>query len=296
MQEEGGPVSASQLTIHARPQLKDTRMVLGLSGWMDGGDVSTGTIESLVTRLQADSLAEIQPEDFYLYSFPGSMEVSAMFRPYCSIEDGLVREFRPASNVFYYDEVNKLILFEGKEPNFRWREYVDCVFAVVSQFDVKEMYFIGSVAGVVPHTREPRLFSSVSQEALKERLEPYGVRFSSYSGPASVATFMTTVAADRQLPMVTLVAEIPAYIQGRNPRCIEAVAKYLAAMLDLQVVLDDMRFASDAFEQRLNELVAKRPELAELIRKLEGDYDSEIFDTQMGELKVWLQRQGIRLD
>ncbi|MGB2821918.1 MAG: PAC2 family protein [Phycisphaerae bacterium] len=289
-------MSASQLTIHARPQLKDTRMILGLSGWMDGGDVSTGTIESLVTRLQADSLAEIQPEDFYLYSFPGSMELSAMFRPYCSIEDGLVSEFRPASNVFYYDEANRLILFEGKEPNFRWREYVDCIFAVVSQFDVKEMYFIGSVAGVVPHTREPRLFSSVSQEALKERLEPYGVRFSNYSGPASVATFMTTVAADRQLPMVTLVAEIPAYIQGRNPRCIEAVAKHLAAMLGLQVVLDDMRFASDAFEKRLDELVAKRPELAELIRKLEGDYDSEIFDTQMGELKVWLQRQGIRLD
>jgi proteasome assembly chaperone (PAC2) family protein len=296
MQEEGGPVPASQLTIHARPQLKDTRMILGLSGWMDGGDVSTGAIECLVTKLGADRLAEIHPEDFYLYSFPGSMEISAMFRPYCRIEDGLVEEFRPASNVFYYDEANGLILFEGKEPNFRWREYVECIFAVVSEFDVREMYFIGSVAGVVPHTREPRLFSSVSEEALKERLEPYGVRFSNYAGPASVATFMTTVAADKALPMVTLVAEIPAYIQGRNPRCIEAVARHLSALLGLQVQLDDLRTVSNAFERRLNELVAKRPELAELIRKLESDYDSEIFDTQMGDLKAWLQQQGIRLD
>jgi len=296
MQEEGGPVSASQLKIHVRPQLKNTRMILGLSGWMDGGDVSTGTVECLVTKLQAEDLAEMQPEDFYLYSFPGSMEVSAMFRPYCRIEDGMVREFQPASNTFYYDEDNRLVLFKGKEPNFRWRDYADCVFAVASEFDVKEIYFIGSVAGVVPHTRKPRLFSSISLEPMKGRLAAYGVRFSNYAGPAGIATFMTTVAADRGLPMATLVAEIPAYIQGRNPRCIEAVTRHLVAVLDLQIHVDDLRTVSDAFERRLNELVAKRPELAELIHKLESDYDSEIFDTQMGDLKDWLQEQGIRLD
>ena len=75
-----------------------------------------------------------------------------------------------------------------------------------------------------------------------------------------------------------------------------------AKTLELKVVSAESRLAElnkkleAAEEKRLDELVAKRPELAELIRKLEGDYDSEIFDTQMGELKVWLQRQGIRLD
>lgn len=289
-------MAENQLTIHDRPALKDPRMILGLSGWMDGGDVSTGTIECLVRKLEADVLADIQPEGFYLYSFPGSMEMSAMLRPFCRIEDGLIREFRPPSNTFYYDEANGVILFEGKEPNFRWREYADCVFAVASQFQVREMYFIGSVAGVVPHTRGPRLFCSVSEEALKERMEGLGVRFSDYAGPASVVTFLTTVATARHVPMTTLVAEIPAYIQGRNPRCIEAVIKHLAALLGLPVQLDDLRSISDAFGKRLDELVTKRPELAELIEKLESDYDSEIFDTQMGDLKSWLQEQGIRLD
>ena len=39
-----------------------------------------------------------------------------------------------------------------------------------------------------------------------------------------------------------------------------------------------------------------RPELAEKIGKLETEYHSEVFDTQMGDLRDWLEGQGIRLD
>ena len=271
-------------------------MVLGLSGWMDGGDVSTGTVECLAEKLQADRLAEIGPDDFYLYSFPGSMEMAALFRPYTTIEGGLIRDYQPPANTFYCVEADNLVLFEGKEPHLRWQDYADCIFAVAAQFDVTRMYFVGSVAGVVPHTREPRLFSSVSEESLRDEMIGRGVRLSEYSGPASVITFLTTCAPDRGVRMATLVAEIPAYVQGRNPRCVEAMVRHLAAMLELQLPLDDLRETSEAFEARLNEIVEERGELRELIHKLESDYDSEVFDTQMGDLKQWLVKQGIRLD
>ena len=93
-----------------------------------------------------------------------------------------------------------------------------------------------------------------------------------------------------------MVAEIPAYIQGRNPKSIEAVTRSVAGMLGLQVNLDDLRADSDEWEKRVDEQLAERPELAEHIHKLEADYDSEVFDTQMGDLKDWLQQRGIRLD
>ena len=65
-------MSARQLELLARPALSGPRMVLGLSGWMDGGDVSTGTIRYLAEKLSARPFARIAPEDFYVYSFPGS--------------------------------------------------------------------------------------------------------------------------------------------------------------------------------------------------------------------------------
>ena len=57
-----------------------------------------------------------------------------------------------------------------------------------------------------------------------------------------------------------------------------------------------MKAESERFERKLEDVVEGRDELHELIEKLEGDYDSDVFETQMGDLKSWLQSQGIRLD
>jgi len=289
-------MACDELTIHARPTLHDARMVLGLTGWMDGGDVSTGTVDWLVRLLGADRLADIDTGGFYITSFPGTMDVSAMFRPHARIADGLITELTFPANVFYCDRESNLILFSGKEPNLRWEAYAECIFSLAETFDVGRIYFIGSVAGVVPHTREPRLHCSLSDAALKGEFEGYGVRFSNYEGPASIVTYMTRHAAGRGLEMAALVAEIPAYVQGANPICIASTTRRLAAILGLQVNLDDLRAVREAFEAKLTELVAEREQLADLVGKLESDYDNEVFDTQMGDLKDWLERQGIRLD
>ena len=58
----------------------------------------------------------------------------------------------------------------------------------------------------------------------------------------------------------------------------------------------DMRTVSDEFEKKLSDIVQEQPELASNIQKLEEDYDNEIFDSEMGDLKKWLQQQGIRVD
>jgi proteasome assembly chaperone (PAC2) family protein len=263
---------------------------------MDGGKVSTGTIKCIIDKLGAEKFAEIVPEGFYLYSFPGSMEITALFRPHTKIRDGLIRSYELTENAFFYDEKNNLILFSGKEPNLQWEEFAECIFSLCAEFGVKMIYFIGSVAGLVPHTREPRLFCSVSDVALKETLQHYGVNFTNYKGPASIITYMTVNADKHDLSMASFVATIPAYVQGDNPKCIEAVTRRMVGILGLQIELDDLRVVSDEFEKKLSDVVQEQPELASNIQKLEEDYDNEIFDSEMGDLKQWLQQQGIRLD
>jgi predicted nuclease with TOPRIM domain len=85
-------------------------------------------------------------------------------------------------------------------------------------------------------------------------------------------------------------------VQGNNPKCIEAVTRRLAGIFGLQVDLDDLRDLSDEFEKKLSEVVQEQDELAGNIQKLEADYDNEVFDSEMGDLKEWLQQKGIRLD
>ena len=289
-------MTSEKLNIYKRPELNQPRMLLGLSGWMDGGSVSTGTIQCLIDRLGAEKFAEIEPEGFYIYSFPGSMEITSLFRPHTRIKDGLIKSYQRPTDAFYYSEEHNLILFLGKEPHLQWEEFGNCIYSLCAEFGVETIYFIGSVAGLVPHTRDPRIHCSVSHSKMKDTFEQYGVKFTDYEGPASIITYLTVNAAAHDLNMATLVAMIPAYVQGKNPKCIEAVTKRLLCILGLQIDIDDLRDISDEFEKRLSEIVQEQPELAGNIQKLEEDYDNEIFDSEMGDLKQWLQQQGIRLD
>ncbi len=289
-------MTSDKMNITKKPNLRNPRLLLGFSGWMDGGNVSTATIKCLVENLGAEKFAEIKPEGFYIYNFPGMMEVTALFRPHTEIKDGLIKSFDVPKNHFFYAEEQDLILFLGKEPNLRWQEFAECIFLLAKEFGVKMIYFIGSVSGLVPHTREPRLFCSASDAQIRETLKHYGVNFTNYEGPASIITYLTSTCGNWDMSMVSLVATIPAYVQGNNPKCVEAVARRLAGILGLQMELDDLKTGSDEFEKRLSEAVQEQPELADNIRKLEEDYDNEIFDSEMGDLKKWLQQQGIRLD
>ena len=285
-----------KLNIHRRPNFNNPRLLLGFSGWMDGGEVSTGTVKFLIDKLRAQKFAEIKPEGFYIYSFPGSMEMTALFRPHTNIKDGLIKSFEIPADAFFYSEENDLIMFLGKEPNLQWEEFAECIFSLCEQLGVRNIYFIGSIAGLVPHTREPRFICSVSDAELKETFQHYGVKFTNYEGPASIITYLTNNCYKRDLNMVNLVATIPAYVQGNNPKCIETVTRRLTGMLDVQVKLDDLRIISDEFERKLSDIVQEQPELESNIHKLEEDYDNEIFNSEMVDLKQWLEQKGIRVD
>jgi len=287
---------SDKLSIREKPNLHNPRLLLGLSGWMDGGEVSIGTVQCLIEKIGAQEFAEIDPKSFYINSFPGSMEITALFRPHTKITEGLIESLEKPANTFFYSESNDLILFTGKEPNLNWEEFGECIFSLCAEFGVKTIYFIGSVAGLVPHTREPRLFCSVSHPDLKETFQHYGVKFTNYEGPASIITYLTANSHKHDIRMVSFVATIPAYVQGNNPKCIEAVTRRLAGMLELDVELGGLTAISDEFERKLSDVVREQPELESNIHKLEEDYDSEIFNNEMGDLRDWLEQQGIRVD
>jgi len=260
------------------PRLKNASMLLAFTGWMDGGEVSTGTVRNLLSNLAAEEIADIDPEPFYIYNFPGSMEIAALFRPEVKYTDGVITQFEMPQNRFYVDRERNIVLFLGKEPNLRWRDFADCVFDVAQRVGVSRMFFVGSFGGSVPHTREPRLFASVSREALKDDLRKFGVRFTDYEGPASFATYLLVRAAEHTLDMISLAAEIPAYLQGANPLSIEAVTRRLNNILGLHVDLAPMRLASDEWEATISGMVAEDKKLANQIRKLEEEYDRDLLE------------------
>lgn len=258
------------------PTMEDATLVLSFTGWMDGGNVSTGTVERLIDLLEARQVADIDPEPFYIYNFPGPMEVAALFRPYVEIEEGVMKSLVMPTSIFYCHEPARLLLFVGKEPNLHWGAYRDCMFRMARHAGVKRILFVGSFGGSVPHTREPRMFISCSDALTLAEMENYGVRRSDYTGPGSFTSFLMSQAPAAGIQMASLVAEIPGYLQGANPLCIEAVTRRLAKIFKLPLKLDSLRTTSTEWELQISSVVENDEELAEKIHQLEKEYDTDL--------------------
>ena len=266
------------LTVLNAPRMDGATMLLALTGWMDGGLVSTGTVKHLMEGRELVEVARINPAGFYIDNFPGSMEITALFRPHVKYENGLIESFDMPSNEFHADPAGNIAFFVGKEPNLNWPGFADCIFDVVDRLGVKRIIFMGSFGGSVPHTREPRLYGSVSDGGLLPLLRQHGLKPTDYEGPGSFATYLLAHAPGRGVEMLSISAEIPGYLQGANPTSIQAVTRRLAALLNLPVDLARLREASTEWELQVTEIVEKDKKLAATVRKLEEQYDNELIE------------------
>ena len=277
------PGTSGPLRIHDCPVLDRATLVLAFNGWMDGGDVSTGTVQRLVDLLGARPIAEIDSEPFYLYNFPGSMEVAALFRPHVKIEDGQVAALDMPRNTFYCHEPANLVLFLGKEPNLHWRAFGEAIVELAHRAGVRRVLFVGSFGGSVPHTREPRLYVTCSEARLLPEMGRYGLRRTGYEGPGSFTSYLLTRAPAADLEMTSLVAEIPGYLHGRNPMSIEAVTRRLAKILQLPLDLESLRAESTKWELQVSAIAEQDRKLAKTVRELEEAYDNELLQMEGGE-------------
>lgn len=258
------------------PRTNDATLLLALTGWMDGGSVSTGTVRHIMEGRELVQFARLASDPFYIYNVPGSMEIAALFRPPVKYKRGVVHELEMPANEAFSDAANNMVFFVGKEPNLRWPTYARCLFSICEAASVKRLVFIGSFGGSVPHTRQPRLFGSVSDPAMLPLLKQFGIRPSDYAGPASFATYLLHRAPRYGVQMLSLAAEVPGYLGGINPMSIEAVVRRLAKMLPLSINLDKLRELSNEWELRVSEAVEKDEKLASTVRKLEEEYDEEL--------------------
>jgi proteasome assembly chaperone (PAC2) family protein len=268
------------LRMQHRPALDRATLVLAFTGWMDGGDVSTGTVRRLVDLLGAKVIAAIDPEPFYIYNFPGPMELAALFRPHVAIEGGKIKSLDMPENSFYGHEPANLVLFLGREPNLHWRAFGDAILELAHAVGVRRVLFVGSFGGSVPHTREPRLYVTCSDDSLLPEMERYGLRRTGYDGPGSFTSYLLTRAPSAGLEMTSLVAEIPGYLQGRNPMSIEAVTRRLAKILQLPLDLGALRAESTEWELDVSRAVARDKEMSKTVRKLEEAYDNELLERE----------------
>ncbi|MFC1873323.1 PAC2 family protein [Chloroflexota bacterium] len=270
-----------------RPALRKPHMVCGISGWMDGGEVATGSIWYMVNKLAADEFAEIPINRFHIFQIAGQ----TIFRPYIKLEDGLLKEHQFPRNRFFYwvnpSTDHDLILFIGTEPNLRWQEYADTIVKVAREFDVARIYSMGGVLDKIPHTKEPGVSCSCSSPRLKKEMDKYGVTFSNYEGPGSFTTTLLHTCQHKRIPMVSLTARVTYYpefniVVPRNPKTIRALVGRLNHLLGLNIDLSDLNRETDDFEAKLDFMVSQNNDFKAYVKDLEKEFVEISYDEPLG--------------
>ena len=265
-------MSEQSLIIYQRPKLVKPYLVMGFEGWPDAGKVSSNAIAYLRDKLACRKLAEVKPDDFYLFQSPGA-EVG---RPVTEIEGGLVKALsRPTTTFWFYKtkgSAHDLVLMLGREPELRWGDYVSLILDLAQDFGVVRIYTIGGTYDVVPHTIEPLLGVVLSDSSLEAEMRGYGVQPINYKGPSSVHTTLLVSASERHIEMVSLWGYVPHYVQVPNTKVCYRVLSELARMLDIALDLDDIRQQSAQLDDMIDKAISQKPELQDYVRRLEAEY------------------------
>ncbi len=269
--------ASEDIIVTEKPGLRNPAMICGISGWVDGGEAATGSVEYLIQKLSAQEFAHIPIDRFHVFQVPGQIAS----RPRIKIEDGIITEHILPENQFYYwvnpASDKDLVLFQGTEPNLHWEEYAEAILRVVAEFGVSRIYLLGGVLDKVPHTREPNVSCACSKQDLKVEMLKYGVSFTSYEGPSRFGTTLLYICQQNGIEMVSLTTRVTYYpeysiVVSHNPKSIRALIKRLNSILRLDLDISDLNEEVTGFENRLGKIAGRSEDFHSYLEKLEKDY------------------------
>ena len=270
---------AGRLIMQEPPQLIAPYILVGMNGWLNAGEISTGSIDYLRRKLGARKFAHIETQGFYIYQTP-SLSPELSMRPHAQIKDGLVIELDIPQNDFFFwksGSDHDLILFLGVEPNLSWPEYCQNILDVARQFHAPRIYFLGAVFDQVPHTRETRIRATVSHPGMKDELKTFA-RFTNYEGPGAFSTMLLTMGSKQEIEAASISARTPLYIKDFNSKVCYDLLKNILSISGFQIDLSDLRQSSENMLARMDMAFSENPEALSQLKQLE-----ELFDATLGE-------------
>jgi proteasome assembly chaperone (PAC2) family protein len=225
----------------------------------------------LVHQLAATPLASIDPEDFFDFT---------KSRPVVRLSAEGQRTIRWPRSAFWAWQPPEgragLLLFRGREPQWRWRTYATALLDVAERCGVQRIVSLGALLAAVPHTRPTRVTGSSTDPTWQAQLEAWGMyRRSRYEGPTGISSVVLDAARRRSMASLTLMGQAPHYLQGApNPAVSRALLTSVSRLLGLTLDLSLFEEAVQTFCTQCNQAMAQDASIQAYVRQLEQDYDA----------------------
>jgi len=264
------------LIFQEMPDLVNPYILIGLSGWLNAGEIATGCIDFLRRKLNARKFAHIDPRHFHIWQVPG-FEPAQVTRPHAIIEEGVVKSIGEPANEFFFwpgGAGSDLILFTGSEPNLGWPQYASAILSIAKRYRAYRIYSLGGVFDQVPHTRETGVFAVLSRPELKGDFRSFPLL--NYTGPCSFSAMLLNQAGKEGIEAAGITARIPPYIQNFNAKAGYDLLKKVLALTPLNIDLSDLKKSGDNLVAMMDKSFSQNKSALEQLRKLEEMFDAAV--------------------
>lgn len=262
----------------AEPDLTRPVLVYALEGWIDAGLGAATAMGTLLTDVDTEVLATFDTEYF--------IDQRAR-RPVARIVDGITTELTWPEIQLRYGRDAKgadIVFLVGPEPDFHWSDFVDAVTEAAGRLGVRLAVGLGAFPAPIPHTRPLRVIGTAAKEG-QHLLEAVGTVSGEIEVPAGISAALELGFAEAGLDAVTLWARVPHYVASMAyPQAASSLIDSLGGVASLALDGSGLRASAEEARQRVDELVRRNPDHAQMVEQLESSADQTEGTSLGGEL------------
>jgi predicted ATP-grasp superfamily ATP-dependent carboligase len=273
------------LEVDQWPELRKPVLLVALSGWVDAGLAGAGTLATLAEQLEsARTFGRLDLSDIVDLQ---------QTRPSVRLVEGVTRAIEwPAVELIAGHVGRDVVLCHGPEPSIRWKSFTSELVDAATRLGVELAIALGGMPTTVSHRRPVRVLATATSHSLVQELGALRV---DYAGPTGAQTVLQTALGEAGIPAVGLWAEVPHYVGATpSPPAIRALLERVREVAGLTVELGPLDEQAEAYLGRIEEGLAERPDVAEMVRQLDEAQGDELptGDELVSEIERFLRGES----
>ncbi len=275
------------------PRLRSPILVCSFRGWNDAAAAASTALATVAESLDSELIAQVDPEEFFDFQAT---------RPSITLTEGQARRIDWPENNLIAAHVpgadRDLVLFDGTEPNLRWRTFSEIVATAADALGVEMVITLGALIAEVSHTLPVPITGLASDEELVEELD---LQRSSYEGPTGIVGVIHDSCRRAGMTSASLWAAVPHYVAAvPNPKAALALLRRLEGLTGIAIDATELEEETKTYEEQIGRAVAANPEIEELVERIEAEQTEQLGESEnlpsaesiASEFQRFLRQQG----
>jgi hypothetical protein len=247
-------------------ELERPVLVHALGGFVDAGQAGRLAADHLLATLPHRVLVRFDVDQMYDYRAR---------RPVMTfVEDHWESYEPPRLELSLVEDAvgTGFLMLTGPEPDVQWERFVSAVQRLVERYRVRLSVGVHAIPMAVPHTRPVGVTAHATSPELIAGHQPWVSRV---QVPGHMAGLLEFRLGEAGHDGAGFAVHVPHYLaQAEYPDAAATLVESVASISSLRLPVGDLRAAGEQVRSVVEAQVAEQPEVAEVVRALEEQYDA----------------------